>query len=125
MHKFCAHYNPIALPYLSDNAAMKNDVEKIKSKLMNLGPFLPGSLSVQWNVCGKKSCACKDPNQPKKHGPYNQLSFRVSGKSSSLFIKEVDVPEAKKRIKRYAEYKELTKSLIEAHIDLVRKEGFN
>ena len=37
---------------------MKNEIKikRVQEKLLNLGPMLPGSLSEQWNVCGKKVC---------------------------------------------------------------------
>ncbi|MFC1572017.1 DUF6788 family protein [Candidatus Eisenbacteria bacterium] len=60
-------------------------VEQLKRKLAQLGPMLPGSISEQWNVCGTPGCQCKDPDKPKKHGPYYQLSFTVGGRSSTMF----------------------------------------
>ena len=99
-------------------------IEQLKQKLLNLGPVLPGSISEQWNVCGTPGCKCKDPADPKKHGPYYQLSFSVAGRSSSLFIKNEDVAEVRKRVKRYQEFKKLTMELVQAYVDLVRSEGF-
>lgn len=101
----------------------EKQVEIIKKKLMELGPFLPGSIREQWNVCGKKDCRCKDPDNPIKHGPYHQLSFSISGKSSTMFIKKEDLPEAKRRVKRYQKYKELSANLSKAQVELVRKNG--
>ena len=48
-------------------------IERITNKVSRLGPMLPGSISEQWNVCGKPDCRCKDPKKPRKHGPYYQL----------------------------------------------------
>jgi hypothetical protein len=100
-------------------------VERLKKKLADLGPMLPGSISEQWNVCGTPGCRCKDPQKPKKHGPYYQLSFTVAGKSSSMFIKKANLLEIRRRIKRYQQFKLLTKNLLQAHIELVRAEGFD
>ena len=99
-------------------------VRRLKQKLLNLGPVLPGSISEQWNVCGTRGCKCKDPIQPKKHGPYYQLSFSVGGRSSSLFIRKDDVAEARKAVMRYQEFKKLTTELIQAYVDLIRENGF-
>lgn len=96
---------------------------RIRKKLAELGPVLPGSLSEQWNVCGTTGCRCKDPGKPVKHGPYYQLSFTVAGKSSTMFIRKEDVAEAKRRIRRYAEFKKLTTELVEACVALARKNG--
>ncbi len=100
------------------------EIQRIKKKLMGVGLFLPGSIREQWNVCGKKDCRCKDPEEPIKHGPYHQLSFSVAGKSSTMFIKKEDLSEARRRVKRYQIYKKLCADLTKAQIDLVRKNGF-
>jgi len=97
--------------------------EHLKQKLLGLGSVLPGSISEQWNICGTPGCKCKDIANPKKHGPYYQLSFSVGGRSSSMFIKKEDVAEARKRVKRYQEFKKLTMELVQAYVDLVRSEG--
>lgn len=102
----------------------RKSIEQLKQKLLGLKPFLPGSISEQWNICGTPGCKCKDTEKPKKHGPYYQLSFSVGGRSSSIFIKKEDVAEAGKRVKRYQEFKKLSMELVQAYVDLVRLEGF-
>ena len=99
-------------------------VQQLTDKLAKLGPMLPGSLSEQWNVCGREHCRCKDPNNPQKHGPYYQLSFTVGGKSSTMFIKKNDLPEVRRRLKRYQKFKVLSTELVHAHVALARKVGF-
>jgi hypothetical protein len=42
----------------------ERDVQRIKENLNRLGPFLPGSISKQYNVCGNPACKCKDPKSP-------------------------------------------------------------
>jgi len=98
--------------------------EQLREKLLKLGPILPGSISEQWNVCGTPGCKCKDPIKPQKHGPYYQLSFSVGGRSSSLFIRKEDISDARQRVRRYQEFKRLTTALIQANVDLIRKNGF-
>lgn len=100
-------------------------IEHLKDKLLNLGPMLPGSMSQQWNVCGTPGCRCKDPKRPKKHGPYCQLSFSVEGRSSSFFVKEADVGEVRRRLRRYQQFKQLTMALTKAYVELARKSGFS
>jgi len=100
-------------------------VEQLLKKLTQLGPLLPGSISEQWNVCGTPGCKCKDRSRPVKHGPYYQLSFTVGGKSSTKFIKKKDLPEVRRRLKRYQQFKALSTELVHAHIALTRKIGFD
>ena len=100
-------------------------VTQLKERLMRLGPMLPGSISEQWNVCGTPGCRCKDPDEPVRHGPYYQLSFTVGGKSSTMFIKKEDLPEARRRLKCYQQFRTLCTELVHAHIALTRRTGFD
>ena len=97
-------------------------IQRIKKQILALGPMLPGSLSEQWNVCGTLGCKCKDPKKPIHHGPYYQLSFSVKGRSSTLFIRPGEVPEARRRIQRYKRFKKLAMDLTQAYVDLARKQ---
>ena len=47
----------------------ESNVNRIKDRLHCLGPFLPGCISRQFNVCGNPGCRCKNPRNPKRHGP--------------------------------------------------------
>lgn len=96
-------------------------IQRIKKKLFEIGPMLPGSISKQWNVCGNPNCRCKDRDNPIKHGPYYQLSFTVAGKSSTMFIQKEDLAEARRCIKRYQQFKILTTELVQTCIEQARK----
>jgi hypothetical protein len=98
-------------------------IEQVLRKLNSLGPMLPGSISEQWNVCGTAGCACKAAKNPIKHGPYYQLSFSVKSRSSTMFIKQDEVAEARRRISRYKQFKELSFELVRAYVDLARENG--
>lgn len=99
-------------------------IEHLKKKLLSLGPILPGSISEQWNVCGTPGCACKTEKNPVKHGPYYQLSFSVKGCHSTMFLKADAVAEARRRIMRYKQFRELSFELIQANVDLAHEDGF-
>jgi len=100
-------------------------IRQIKDALSRLGPILPGSISTQWNVCGKAGCRCKDPKKPRKHGPYYQLSFTVDGKSSSMFVKEPDLKALRECVKRYKRFRALNTKLVAAHILWARNGGLH
>jgi len=101
----------------------RKSIAKIKEALNTLGPMLPGSISTQWNVCGKAGCRCKDPDNPQRHGPYYQLSFSVGGRSSTMFLKKDEVAQVKKCLQRYKRFKELTKELVAAYVEEARRVG--
>jgi hypothetical protein len=44
-------------------------IEQVRRQLTDLGPLHPGTLTEQYNVCGTPGCHCKDPKDPRKHGP--------------------------------------------------------
>jgi len=98
-------------------------IKKLEENLAQIGPMLPGGITEQWNVCGKAGCKCKDPDKPKKHGPYFQLSFTVGGKSSSMFIKRGDLATAKQAVRNYARFKDLIRQLLQARVAWARKGG--
>jgi hypothetical protein len=100
------------------NVSKKGDVlqrriEAIQQKLASLGELHPGSLSEQYNVCGKVSCRCKaDP--PQRHGPYYQLGWTRKGKSTTRFVRQAEVAAVRRQLKNYAKLH----SLVEAWVDL-------
>ena len=67
--------------------SLEDKIQQIKTHLLALGDMRPGSLSQQYNVCGKPGCRCKDPKNPKRHGPYYQLSYVHRGQSTTQFIR--------------------------------------
>ncbi len=69
----------------------KRNLEVLAEELASLGPVLPGSISEQYSVCGKKNCRCSAKSNPQKHGPHYQLSYSLGGKRSSMFIKKEDI----------------------------------
>ncbi len=83
-------------------------IERIKKKLMKIGPMRPGSLSKQYSVCTKEGCKCMDPIDPRKHGPYYQLSYVRKGKSTTRFIRPPFVKNIQKQLLNYKTFKSLT-----------------
>jgi hypothetical protein len=88
-------------------ATINKKILSIKSQLSTFDDIRPGSLSKQYNICGKAGCRCKDEKNPKKHGPYYNLSYTYKGRGTSEYIPEKYVEELKKRIKNYSIMKKL------------------
>lgn len=91
----------------NEESEIEKRIEKIKRKILSFGDFRSGSLSEQYNVCGKQGCRCKDEKNPKKHGPYYQASFYKNKKHSTFFVREEHVKAVKNEIKSYKILKEL------------------
>lgn len=92
---------------------IEHRIEHLKRQLTRLGPMHPGSLSEQYNVCGKPSCRCKDRKDPQKHGPYHQLSFTWRGKSCTRFVRAERLADMRQKIANYKRFRELSDECVD------------
>ena len=97
-------------------------IENLKQQFAELGPMHPGSLSEQYNVCGKPDCRCKDAKKPQKHGPYYQLSFTWRGKGRTRFVRAERLAEVRRKIDNYKRFRELTDEWVDLVVELEQQE---
>lgn len=95
-------------------------ISTIKQELAELGEMRPGTLSKQYNVCGNPQCRCKDPEHPKKHGPYYQLSYTRHGKSKSEHVKKEMITTVRNQVRNYKRFVKLTNEWIDLSIELAQ-----
>jgi len=95
-------------------------IQQIKTELASLGDMRPGSLSKQYNVCGKPHCRCKDPQNPQRHGPYYQLSWVHRGKSTTQFIRPPLLPQVRAQITTYNRFRKLTNEWVNLALRLAQ-----
>jgi hypothetical protein len=81
-----------------------------------------GSLSQQYNVCGSPGCKCKDPDSPKKHGPYFKLKTTIGGKLTTKFVKDQNVSLVKRQLQNYKKFDDLVVKWIQFANDLAEME---
>lgn len=94
-------------------------IARIKTALAALGALRPGTLSAQYNVCGKPGCRCKaDP--PQKHGPYHQVSFTWQGKSHSEFVRREELATVRQQVSRYQRLRALVDAWIATALELAQ-----
>jgi len=98
--------------------ALLSRIEEIKHEISKIGEMRPGSLSQQYNICGNPSCRCKAKDNPKKHGPYHQLSYTWKRKSTSAFIKEQDLPAVQEQLANYRHFMDLREEWIDCCLEL-------
>jgi hypothetical protein len=91
---------------------IEKQIQRIQQQLASLGPMRPGSLSRQYAACQKSGCACVDPVNPKKHGPFYQLSYSHAGKSTTRFVRPGYVPQVKKELAAYKRFRQLTEKWV-------------
>ena len=100
-------------------SSLESRIEKVKQAIGRLGDLRPGKLSQQYNVCGKADCRCKaDP--PQKHGPYYQVSFTRSGRSSTQFVRKEDLAVVRQQLRNYQRLRELIDRWITLGMELSR-----
>ena len=89
-------------------AKWEAQIAQIKTQLRDHGPMRPGSLSRQYNVCGKDGCRCKHPKHPRRHGPYYQLNYVYRGKKTSRFIRTEILGQVRTELANYKKFRRLT-----------------
>src|SRR3989442_8158904 len=97
--------------------ALQREIERIKKELAELGDLRPGSLSKQYNVCGKPARRCK-ASPPVKHGPYYQVSYTRKGRSGSKFVRREQITRVRQQLKNYTRLRGLVDRWIEAGAEL-------
>ena len=98
-------------------AQLEATIDALKQELLTLGDLRPGTLSEQYNVCGKAGCACKaDP--PRKHGPYFQVSFTWQGRSHTQFVRQENVATTRQQLRTYERLRTLVEAWIAAGLEL-------
>ena len=80
----------------------------LKNQLMALGPLHPGSLSRQYQVCGRRGCKCVDPHKPRPHGPYSKLTYVYHGKFTCRFVRAGSVKEITALLAAFKAFRKLT-----------------
>ena len=99
---------------------IERQIAQIKEDLARLGPLHPGSLSRQYNVCGKPGCRCKDPKKPRRHGPYYQLNYVYGGKKTSEFVRPQNLKQVRTQLANYKRFRRLTDQWIGSALKLAK-----
>ena len=100
---------------------LQRRIRTIQACLAKLGPMRSGSLSKQYNVCGTPGCRCKDPDHPRKHGPYDHLNYVWRGRSLTEFVKPQDVAALRKQLAVYKRFRALTGEWVDLSVELARR----
>lgn len=95
-------------------------IERIKRELAALGPMRPGSVSAQYNVCGTPGCRCKDPKDPRKHGPYYHLNYTWRGKARTEFVKAEAVERIQTQLANYKRFRALCDEWVDVSLEQAR-----
>jgi len=80
----------------------------LKNQLMALGPLHPGSISRQYQVCGRPGCKCVDRQKPRPHGPYTKLTYVYHGTFTCRFVRAGSVKEVAALLAAFKTFRKLT-----------------
>ena len=98
---------------------MTDELEKLENKryalykkIMSLGDFRRGSISVNYRRCGKQNCKCAKPGHP-GHGPQYLWNTTIKGKSFAKNIKiGPELQKYKEETDNYRRFMELYREII-------------
>ena len=101
---------------------LQKRIARLKSQIGKLGAIRPGSISRQYNVCGKPGCRCKDPKKPRRHGPYYQLNYVYGGKKTSEFVRPPNLKTVRTQLANYKQFRRLADQWVGSALKLARLE---
>lgn len=94
-------------------ALMAQERKRLETRILNLKPYMEGSLVERYVRCGKPNCRCRSGEQ---HGPFLYLSRKVDGKTRYTYISRARVKEAKVLVGRYEELRRIRKRIRELNL---------
>jgi hypothetical protein len=97
-------------------------IAQVKKQVSQMGSFRPGSVSQQYNVCGKKECRCKDKKNPQKHGPYYILSYRFAGKNRTEYVNPEHLRTLQTQLANYTTFQALIEKWVGLEIEKSKQE---
>ena len=96
---------------------IESEIRNIQTELQTLGPMHPGSISKQYQICGRAGCKCMDPKDPQRHGPYNKLDYVHRGKKTCRFVRAGTEHELAERTATYKRFRQLIDRWTELSIE--------
>ena len=97
-------------------ATLEAEIRSVQADLQNLGLMHPGSISKQYQVCGRAGCRCTDPKHPQRHGPYHKLAYVYRGKPVCRFVRAGTERNLSERLAVYKRFRQLISRWIELSI---------
>lgn len=83
------------------------EIRNIQAELLTLSPMHPGSITKQYQICGRTGCKCMDPKNPQRHGPYNKLDYVYRGRKTCRFVRAGTEKELAERTANYKRFRQL------------------
>jgi hypothetical protein len=104
---------------------VERKIAAVRQALLALGPMHPGSVSRQYQVCGRPGCRCMNPQHPHRHGPYHKLAYVHHGKPVCRFVRVDSIAAVTQRLAVYKTFRKLVDRWIELSIQQGQTEFFS
>jgi hypothetical protein len=101
---------------------------KLLQQFVSLSDFRPGSITASVRRCGKPTCHCAKPNDP-RHDPQFRLSRKVNGKTvNESFATPAALRKAQREVAEFQRWQQLGQQLVTINqkictLRAVREEG--
>jgi len=105
-------------------AKLEAEIVATRQKLMTLGPLHPGSVSLQYQVCGNPSCRCMRAEHPERHGPYPKLVYVYRGRNVCRFVRADCVEALAPRLAAFKEFRKLVDRWVALSIQIGQLQFF-
>jgi len=87
--------------------------DKLRSQLLEVGDFQPGTVYPHFRKCGKKNCACAQRGHP-GHGPQYMRTTAKGGKNRAQNLRMgPELEKAVKEAENYQRFVSLCKELVD------------
>ncbi len=90
-------------------AQLRQDYEALKAQIQALGYVLPGTVQTRHYRCGKPNCRCMTQGQ--LHGPYEQWTRKISGKTVNVNLNPESAPTVREWIQNNRKLRQLCRQL--------------
>lgn len=91
--------------------------EELKTKIVQVGDFRPGSLVERYRRCGKPTCHCAQEGEA-GHGPSWSLTREIGGKTVTRIIPPNAVEATRRQIAEHRRFRGLVRELVETNDQL-------
>jgi hypothetical protein len=104
---------------------LEAEIAAIRRQLMALGPIHPGSVSLQYQVCGNPACRCMRAQTPERHGPYPKLVYVHRARNVCRFVRADCIEALSPRLAAFKEFRKLIDRWVALSIQIGQLQFFN
>lgn len=94
--------------------------DRLRTELLAVGDFRPGSLNQVMRRCGRPNCACADPDHP-GHGPQHVLTRKLGGKTATVHLRPgPELEKARTEVGNYQRFRQIMAEFVEVNEAICR-----